>query len=103
MARNPLKKNNLSSLSETIREIREVAESDLVAFIKLVHPQRVLAPVHEEVIRWWTRQDASSRQLLLLPRDHGKSALIAYRVAWEITKDPTIRVLYISSTSNLLQ
>lgn len=30
-----------------------------------------------------------------------KSALIAYRVAWEITKNPTIRVLYISSTSNL--
>jgi len=30
-----------------------------------------------------------------------KSALIAYRVAWELTKDPTLRVLYISSTSNL--
>jgi phage terminase large subunit-like protein len=26
---------------------------------------------------------------------------VAYRVAWEITRDPTIRVLYISSTSNL--
>jgi hypothetical protein len=101
MVRTPLKKSSLSSLSDTVREIREVAESDLVAFIKLVHPQRVLAPVHEEVIRWWTRQSALSHQLLLLPRDHGKSALIAYRVAWEITKDPTLRVLYISSTSNL--
>lgn len=30
-----------------------------------------------------------------------KSALIAYRVIWELTKDPTLRVLYISSTSNL--
>ena len=30
-----------------------------------------------------------------------KSALIAYRVAWELTKDPTLRILYISSTSNL--
>jgi len=30
-----------------------------------------------------------------------KSALIAYRVAWELTKDPTLRVLFISSTSNL--
>lgn len=30
-----------------------------------------------------------------------KSALIAYRAAWELTKDPTIRILYISSTSNL--
>jgi phage terminase large subunit-like protein len=32
-----------------------------------------------------------------------KSALIAYRVAWEITKNPTLRVLYLSSTANLAQ
>lgn len=38
---------------------------------------------------------------MLLPRDHQKSALVAYRVAWEITKNPAIRVLYISSTANL--
>jgi hypothetical protein len=30
-----------------------------------------------------------------------KSALVAYRVAWEITKNPALRVLYISSTSGL--
>lgn len=39
--------------------------------------------------------------MVLLPRDHGKSALVAYRVAWEITKNPALRVLYISSTSKL--
>jgi len=30
-----------------------------------------------------------------------KSALVAYRCAWEIVRDPTLRILYISSTSNL--
>ena len=30
-----------------------------------------------------------------------KSALIAYRAAWEIVKNPSVRILYISSTSNL--
>jgi phage terminase large subunit-like protein len=83
------------------QERRELAESSLEEFIKLVHPLRCLGDIHREVIRWWTRQDAKSHQLLLLPRDHMKSALIAYRVAWELTKDPTLRVLYISSTSNL--
>jgi phage terminase large subunit-like protein len=83
--------------------IRLQAESDLESFIKLVHPQRVLGAVHSELIRWWTRQDAKSHQLTLLPRDHGKSAMIAYRVAWEITKNPAIRVLYISSTANLAE
>jgi hypothetical protein len=84
-----------------IDEIREQALADLEAFIKLVHPQRLLGHVHKDLIRWWTRQEAKSHQLVLLPRDHMKSALVAYRVAWEITKNPCIRVLYISSTANL--
>lgn len=82
-------------------ERRLQAEADLEAFINLVHPRRLLGNIHREVIRWWTNPDAKNHQLLLLPRDHMKSALIAYRVAWELTKDPTLRVLYISSTSNL--
>lgn len=82
-------------------EIKARAENDLEFFIKLVHPQRVLGAVHSELIRWWTHEDASDHQLTLLPRDHGKSALVAYRVAWEITRNPAIRVLYISSTARL--
>lgn len=81
--------------------VREAAENDLETFINIVHPQRVLGSVHKELLAWWTREDAASHQLVLLPRDHMKSALAAYRVAWEITRDPTIRILYISSTSGL--
>lgn len=86
-----------------IDEIRARAESDLEAFIRLVHPHRVLGAVHSELISWWTRPDAKRNQLVLLPRDHGKSALVAYRCAWEITRNPTVRILYISSTSNLAE
>ena len=87
---------------ETAREDRRLlAESDLVEFIALVHPKRLLGNIHREIIKWWTSSKATNHQLLLLPRDHMKSALIAYRVAWELTRDPTLRVLYISSTSNL--
>ena len=84
-------------------EIRELAESDLMAFIHLVAPHRVLGNCHKNLIKWWTRPDAKDHQLVLYPRDHMKSALIAYRVAWELTKDPTLRVLYISATSTLAQ
>ena len=83
--------------------IREACLEDLETFIKVIHPQRVLGSCHTDLITWWTRDEAKSHQLTLLPRDHQKSALIAYRVAWEITKNPAIRVLYISSTSNLAQ
>jgi phage terminase large subunit-like protein len=82
-------------------QVRLAAEADLAIFIQLVHPQRVLGEIHFELIKWWTRPDAKSHQLTLLPRDHQKSALVAYRVAWEIVKNPAIRILYISSTANL--
>ena len=83
--------------------IREAAENDLIKFIELVAPYRVLGECHKELIRWWQRQDAKNYQLSLLPRDHQKSALIAYRVAQAIAKDPTIRVIYLSATSALAE
>ena len=84
--------------------IRERAEKDLEFFISLVTSgQRALGSCHVDLLNWWTRKDAKDHQLVLFPRDHGKSALVAYRVAWELTKDPTLRVLYISATSNLAQ
>jgi len=85
------------------QEIKELAESSLEAFIRLVAPQRVLGNCHKDLLHWWTRPDCKDHQLVLFPRDHGKSAMVAYRVAWELTKDPTLRVLYISATSNLAQ
>ncbi len=87
----------------TKAEIRELAENSLEAFIRLVAPKRVLGAVHIDVINWWTRQDAQDNQLLLLPRDHMKSALTAYLVAWYITRQPDIRVAYLSATSNLAE
>lgn len=82
-------------------EIRAAAEADLETFIRLVHPKRALGSIHTDVLSWMSRQDAKSHQLLLLPRDHGKSAMAAYRAAWEITRNPAVRILYISSTSTL--
>jgi len=87
----------------TLVQIRQAAETDLVTFIKLVAPEQVLGQCHEDVCNWRTREDSKSHQLLLFPRDHGKSRLIAYRVAWELTKNPTLRILYISATANLAE
>ena len=84
-------------------QVRIAAENDLLKFIKLVSPQRVLGAIHEELIQWWNRDDASSHQLTLLPRGHQKSQMVAYRVAWEITRNPATTVLYASATANLAE
>lgn len=84
-------------------QIRQAAEADLETFIRLVAPEQVLGQCHSELLQWWTRQDSKTHQLVLFPRDHQKSRMVAYRVVWELTKNPTLRVLYISATANLAE
>lgn len=91
----------MADYDNDLLEIRQAAELDLETFVRLVAPQECLSAFHEELYSWWTRPDAKPHQLCLIPRDHSKSRSIAYRVAWEITRRPDVRVLYISATSNL--
>ena len=84
-------------------EIRELAEADLETFIRLVAPWQVIGGIHSEWCRWTTSEEAGSHQLTLLPRDHGKSRYVAFKCAWMVVKRPDIRILYISSTSNLAE
>lgn len=84
-------------------EVRSIAESDFEAFIRLIAPKQVMGSIHSELASWMSRQDKSRFQLVLLPRDHQKSRMAAFYVTWKITKQPDIRVLYISSTANLAE
>ncbi len=83
--------------------VRSLAEADLVTFIRLIAPNRVLGDIHVEMIRWWERADGLDNQLVLLPRDHQKSAMIAYRTAWWITRNPETTILYVSATADLAE
>jgi hypothetical protein len=89
--------------TEDKQTIKEYAEADLETFVRLVAPHRVLGDIHCELFKWWSKEDSKDNQLVLLPRDHGKSAMVAYRVAWWITKHPESTVLYVSATANLAE
>lgn len=82
-------------------KIKELAEKDFVVFAKLVNPSRVYGEVHLEVMRWLSADKASLDQLLLLPRGHMKSHLIAVWCAWHITNHPDTTILYVSATEDL--
>lgn len=86
-----------------VEEIRTRAENDLEFFINLIAPEQLLGQCHTELLQWWTRPDHKTHQLVLFPRDHQKSRMVAYRVVWELTKNPLLRVLYISATANLAE
>jgi len=90
-------------MQDKYQVVREQAEADLSIFIRLVAPHLLLGGVHEELIEWWNRSEAKSNQLVLLPRGHLKSKLIAYRTAWWITKHPETTILYVSATADLAE
>src|SRR5206468_10621036 len=77
------------------------AETSFLRYIEIIQPMRLLGNIQREVCMWLTRQEASSHQLLLLPRDHMKSAIASLFATWLVVRNPAIRILYISSTSNL--
>lgn len=90
----------------TLREIEIVkkkAESSLLYFAKLVNPRRMYGPIHEELFEWWTREGRKDNQLALLPRGHQKSHCAAVKAAWDITRDPSTTILYVSATSQLAE
>ena len=91
------------SKSQKLEQVREACEADLLTYIRTVAPHRVLGAVHEDVISWWTRQEAKDNQLLLLPRAHQKSVMIAYRTAWSLVKNPEHEILYVSATAALAE
>lgn len=84
-------------------EIRQHAESDLLVFIRLLAPHLLLGQCHLDLIEWWQSGTRKKNCLVLLPRGHLKSKLIAYKTAWELTRDPTSTILYVSATSALAE
>jgi len=91
------------SAKQKLTLTKEACEADLLTFIRTLAPERLLGHVHEDLATWWTREEAQDNQLVLLPRAHQKSAMIAFRVAWYLTKFPWMTILYVSATSDLAE
>jgi len=92
-----------NQLLKNIDRVKEKAEADLFYFAKLMNPNRLYGELHEELFEWWTREGKKGNQLALLPRGHQKSHCAAVKVAWDIAKDPTVTILYISATAQLAE
>jgi phage terminase large subunit-like protein len=101
MPRGRPRKKLLTQIDQARDERRQLCEASFEAFIELTQPDRVLGNIHREVLSWLSSEASGRHLLLLLPRDHGKSWAAGMYAAWEITRNPAIRILYISSTSNL--
>jgi phage terminase large subunit-like protein len=89
-------------------EVREAALADLTYFAQLVNPGYMYGSIHLEIYRWM--QDYSlfgvggsqtSNKLIMLPRAHLKSHMVATWCAWIIARHPEVTILYLSATAEL--
>jgi hypothetical protein len=90
------------------KAVRQAAEKDLVFFAKLVNPGYMYGTIHEEVFRWMMEYHLYGRgegftenKLIMLPRAHLKSHMVATWCAWMIVRHPEITILYTSATAEL--
>lgn len=90
------------------KEVRERGKEDLFFFARLVNPGYMYGSIHKEVFTWMQEynlfgmgQELTSNKLILLPRAHLKSHMLATWCAWMITRHPEITILYVSATAEL--
>lgn len=84
-----------------LREVREYLEQDLWEFAQYVNPHYCYGEVHRKVFEWLCNPECSKNQLVLMPRGHLKSHCVAVWCAWQITRDPTSTIVYLSAGEDL--
>lgn len=89
-------------------ELRERALVDLNFFATLVNPGYVYGEVHREIYRWMQDytifgkgSSLTANKLIMLPRGHLKSHMVATWCAWIIARHPEVSILYLSATAEL--
>ncbi len=103
-------KNKLERMPEEAKEIRDTAFNDLWYFAKLVNPGYVYGDIHRKIFKWMENyslfgqgEQQSTNKLIMLPRGHLKSHMVATWAAWIITRHPEITILYLSATAELAE
>lgn len=104
--RDSLKK--LVMMPEEAKEVRFLAMDNFFTFCRLVNPGYVYGDIHKEACDWMQDytlfgqgKSRASNKLLMFPRAHLKSHLVANWCAWMITRHPEITILYLSATAEL--
>lgn len=100
----------LQRMPEAAKKIREQALEDLYFFAKLINPGYMYGEVHRETFAWLQDYNLfgqggslANNKLIMLPRGHLKSHMVATWTAWIITKHPDVTILYVSATAELAE
>ena len=97
-------------MEDLTQERRELCLTDLRVFAQTMNPQYAYGEIHYEIYRWMMDynlfgqgKNLTANKLVMLPRAHLKSHMVATWTAWIVTKHPEITILYLSATSGLAE
>ena len=100
--------DKLDRMPAQAKELRAAAENDLFLFARLVNPGYMYGSIHREIYSWMQEytlygqeNSLTANKLIMLPRAHLKSHMVATWCAWMITRHPEITILYVSATAEL--
>jgi hypothetical protein len=101
-------KRKLQRLPKEALEVRERAMNDLSYYAYLMNPGYMYGDIHKEFYRWMQdyklfghNDELGANKLIMLPRGHLKSHMVAVWTSWMVLRHPEVTVLYISATSEL--
>jgi hypothetical protein len=100
----------LAKMPDEAKQIRETALQDLYFFARLVNPGYMYGEIHKEIYKWMEEYSlygknvlSADSKLIMLPRAHLKSHMVATWAAWVITRHPEVTILYLSATAELAE
>jgi len=100
----------LDKMPADAKQIRETAQNDLFFFARLVNPGYIYGDIHKKLFKWMENytlygmgETHTSNKLIMLPRAHLKSHMVATWAAWIITRHPEVTILYVSATAELAE
>lgn len=99
----------LEKMPQEAKELRETALNDLYFYARLVNPGYIYGDIHKQCYKWmqeyslFGQGEENSNKLVMLPRGHLKSHMLATWVSWIITRHPEITILYLSATAELAE
>ena len=99
---------HLQRMPQEARELRSLALSNLYTFAQLVNPGYMYGDIHKEAFDWIENyslyeKDYGTNKLLMFPRAHLKSHIVATATAWLVARHPEITILYLSATAELAE
>jgi len=100
----------LKNMPKEIKELRRSCLKDLRMFARTMNPGYLYGDIHMEIYKdmmdyslFGMGEGLTANKLMLLPRGHLKSHMVATWAAWVITNHPEVTILYLSATAELAE